>query len=148
MAKQWYQAGCVLFCLPHILQTEGSTLQFHQWAPVGESGHFQSPEARYSFSITPMGFLEKFAIRDLLYMTYFAEIRDAIMWCFLYPTGIYALWNCRLRALTCFCCSFKSGVSRRIRAFSLRINVLVDFDKSFVFIEITSWVLPNMKKAG
>jgi hypothetical protein len=33
-----------------------------------------------------MGFLEKFAIRDLLYMTYYIEIRDAIMWCFLYPT--------------------------------------------------------------
>ncbi len=41
-----------------ILQTMGCTLQFHQCPPVGESGHFHSPEARYSFSVTPIGFLE------------------------------------------------------------------------------------------
>jgi hypothetical protein len=48
-------------------------LQFHQCAPVGEPGHFQSPEARYSFSITPMGFLDKFAIYDLLYQVYWTR---------------------------------------------------------------------------
>ncbi|OGO36156.1 MAG: hypothetical protein A2147_08935 [Chloroflexi bacterium RBG_16_57_8] len=50
------------FTLPQTLQTKGSTLQFHQCAPVGDVGHFHSPEAKYSFSVTPMGFLEENAI--------------------------------------------------------------------------------------
>ncbi len=42
--------GVTLLTLPQILQTEGFTLQSHQCAPVGDSGHFQSPESRYSLS--------------------------------------------------------------------------------------------------
>ena len=50
--------------LPQTLQTEGSMLQFHQCAPVGEVGHFQSPEARYSFSEIPTGFFTEVAILE------------------------------------------------------------------------------------
>jgi len=52
--------------LPHTLHMEGSTLQFHRCAPVGDSRHFHSPETKYSFSVTPTGFLEVAAILYLL----------------------------------------------------------------------------------
>jgi len=48
--------------------------------------------------------------------------------------SIYAWWNLWFSASTCFCCSSKSKSPRRIRDFSLRINIRVDFDNLFVLI--------------
>jgi hypothetical protein len=50
-----YGVGC--FILPQILQTGGSTLQSHLWLPVSDSGHFQAPETKYSFSRDAIDFL-------------------------------------------------------------------------------------------
>lgn len=48
--------------------------------------------------------------------------------------SIYAWWTVVYKLLISFSRSFRSKTSRRIRAFSLRINVFLDFDKLFVFI--------------
>jgi hypothetical protein len=53
--KRSYAGGSLIF--PQILHTGGSTLQSHLWLPVSDSGHFQAPETKYSFSRDAIDFL-------------------------------------------------------------------------------------------
>ena len=58
-----------MLTLPQILQTGGLALQFQWWAPVEDSGHFQSPEAMYSLSLALVNLLNTVAIYNLLNTT-------------------------------------------------------------------------------